>query len=251
MKHHHKIDRLAKFLAYVLGRQPDEFGLVADAQGWVRLKDLLKALGEEAGWRNVRRNEIHELTLRPGVPIVEVDGERIRAVQRERLQGQTIAESWPKLLYHALRRRAYPVVIDKGVKAHPPLDRVVLALAPSMAERLGHRIDSEPVILTVNCQALLDTGAPLWRYGDHLYLTTGLPPASFNGPPVEKIMPKPKPDVPTAVPKPKTPGSYFVDLAEDSKSERSPGKAAKKRKNEWKRHRKKHGRSQMKSWPGE
>jgi len=41
---------LAKMLAYVLGRRPDEFGLIPDAEGFVRIKDLLKALHEEEGW---------------------------------------------------------------------------------------------------------------------------------------------------------------------------------------------------------
>jgi putative RNA 2'-phosphotransferase len=36
-------------LSYVLGRRPDEFGLVPDADGFVRLKDLLKALHEALG----------------------------------------------------------------------------------------------------------------------------------------------------------------------------------------------------------
>ena len=75
MKHHQKIDRLAKFLSYVLGRQPDEFGLVADEHGWVRLKDLIKALGEEPGWRHVRRHEIRDLTLTHGPPAIEIDDE--------------------------------------------------------------------------------------------------------------------------------------------------------------------------------
>ena len=32
--------QLAKFLNYVLGRRPDEFGLVMDKDGFVKIKDL-------------------------------------------------------------------------------------------------------------------------------------------------------------------------------------------------------------------
>ena len=38
---------LSRMLAYVLGHRPDEFGLLPDESGYVRLKDLLTALKEE------------------------------------------------------------------------------------------------------------------------------------------------------------------------------------------------------------
>ena len=52
--------KLAKFLDYVLGRNPDEFGLVPDEQGYVKIKELLKALNQEEGWRHLRLANINE-----------------------------------------------------------------------------------------------------------------------------------------------------------------------------------------------
>lgn len=252
MKHHQKTDRLAKFLSYVLGRQPDEFGLVADDQGWIKLKDLIKALGGEPGWRHVRHHEIRELTLVRGVPAIEIDAERIRACHREHLGGPRIPEAWPKLLYHAVRRRAYPVICEKGVRAHPPLDRIILAERLEMAQRIGHRLDPDPIILIVNCAALLDTGAPLWQYGQQLYLTTELPPQSFSGPPVEKVFPKPKQPPATETPlAPKTPGSYTVDLTRDPLERQQRERRAGKHKNDWKRYRRKKNRSGGTPWRDE
>jgi len=40
-------------LTYILAYRPDEFGLVPSEEGFVRYKDLLKALHEEDGWRTV------------------------------------------------------------------------------------------------------------------------------------------------------------------------------------------------------
>ncbi len=37
--------QLAKFISYILARRPDEFGLVPDPNGFVKIKDLLKAIG--------------------------------------------------------------------------------------------------------------------------------------------------------------------------------------------------------------
>ena len=39
--------QLAKFFNYVLGRRPDEFGLVTDKEGFVKIKELIKATNEE------------------------------------------------------------------------------------------------------------------------------------------------------------------------------------------------------------
>ena len=40
----HPLKPLAKFLAYILGNRPDEFGLVPDPDGYVKIKALLKVL---------------------------------------------------------------------------------------------------------------------------------------------------------------------------------------------------------------
>jgi hypothetical protein len=47
MKHSLAVDKLAKMLFYMLGRHPEEFCLLPDENGYVKIKDLMKALGEE------------------------------------------------------------------------------------------------------------------------------------------------------------------------------------------------------------
>ncbi|MCK7505928.1 MAG: hypothetical protein MZV70_18885 [Desulfobacterales bacterium] len=72
---------LAKMLAYVLGRRPDEFGLIPDAEGFVKIKDLLKALHEEDGWGYVNQSHLQRgPAQRSRRPAFEIDGNRIRAV---------------------------------------------------------------------------------------------------------------------------------------------------------------------------
>ena len=53
--------QLAKFLNYVLGRRPDEFGLVTDKEGFVKIKDLIKATSEEE--EDVLRALLHSLVI--------------------------------------------------------------------------------------------------------------------------------------------------------------------------------------------
>ena len=104
-------------LTYVLARRPDEFGLVPDADGYVKIKDLLKALHEDEGLRYVHRSHLAEIILSVPEAPIEISETRIRARNRETLAPTTEAEALPKVLFTAIRRRAYAVVLEHGVQA--------------------------------------------------------------------------------------------------------------------------------------
>jgi putative RNA 2'-phosphotransferase len=243
MKHLQKIKKLAKFLAYLLGRRPDEFGLFPDEDGFVKIKDLIKALGEEDGWGYVRQGHLREVRAALPCPSIELSGNRVRAVDRSQLVVPATPESVPKLLYHPIRQRAYPVVLEKGVKPTSSSPKIVLARERSMAERLGRRMDASPVILTVNTDQLTGLGATLNVFGSVLFSADGLPIGSFSGPPLPKKPPETKVVEKSRPPAaPKTPGSYLVDLSNQPASKKNSVKKDRKRKNEWKRERKRKNR---------
>ena len=98
--------QLAKFFNYVLGRRPDEFGLVTDKEGFVKIKDLLKAINEEEGLKNVRRPQINEIMITLPDHGLEVADDLIRAINREHLPKLTFALDPPKLLYTCVREKA-------------------------------------------------------------------------------------------------------------------------------------------------
>ena len=201
---------LAKMLGYVLGRRPDEFGLVPDADGFVRIKDLLKALHEEDGWRYVNPTHINEVLLSVPEAGLEVAEGRIRSRNRGATQNGDLP--LPKLLYLGIRRRAYPHVHAEGIQAgNGP--GVLLASDPEMAARLGRRIDSEPVILTVNVHQLVADGRALKAVGEGLFTTDALLPGTFSGPPLPKEKPEEarsggRGDAPEP---PVMPGSFALD----------------------------------------
>jgi putative RNA 2'-phosphotransferase len=219
--HIHDIKRLAKFITYILGHRPDEFGLIPDGQGFVKSKSLLKAVNEEPGWRYVRLSHLHELTLSLQPSPIEMNANLIRANDRADLPGRTRPSQLPKLLFTAVRRRAYPVVLEKGI---PPGGDgyIVLSGDEQMAIRLGRRMDNDPVILTVHTNASPTADIAFQQYGIGLYLAQHIPVEAFSGPPLPKERPaeasSAKPKEPAA---PKTPGSYFPDplpIKEDANS---------------------------------
>lgn len=244
MKHRHTIEKLSKMMVYILGRQPDAFGLFPDTQGYVKTKDLMKALSEEPGWRHVRLGHIREVLYTIGAPPVEKKENLIRAVDRSHLPIPEIPAVLPKLLFYPVRQRAYPVVLEEGLRCAPSGSRIVLTDDTALAQRLGRRIDPSPVILTVNSGNVLKKGARLWRFGKHLFLSDFLPTGSLSGPPLPRNRLKPrKADAPRPADTPKTPGSYALDLTADPPPGDRPPKGSRQRKNRWKRDRKRMNRN--------
>lgn len=70
------LKQLSKFLGYILGYSPCEFGLIPDSDGFVKIKELLKAVCEEDGWRHVRWNHIREIMITETHPPIEVQENR-------------------------------------------------------------------------------------------------------------------------------------------------------------------------------
>lgn len=240
MKKRNSQESLAKMLAYILGRNPGEFGLVPDVNGYVKVKDLLKALCEEEGWRHVRRSHLDEVVLVIAEPPIEIDGLLVRATRREHLQAYRVSERPPSQLFFCVRKKAYPVVLENGVSSvtHP---FVVLSDNPVMAQRLGRRFAASPVLLTVLVPKMRDNGIQLLSAGGSLYLAERVPPDCFTGPPLAKNREESKPK--EASPRPpevRTPGSFLLEISEFSPHHRGDGKREKK--SDWKRDRKRMNR---------
>ena len=140
-----KLPRLAKLLDYVLGRQPDEFGLVADADGYVKIKTLLQAMAEEKGaGLQIRRGDLNELLVSSQDAAIEMDAERIRAIDRAHLPRPESCDHWPGQLFVCIRRRAHGRVLEHGIPAPEP-PGVILSASREMALRIGRRRDPDPV----------------------------------------------------------------------------------------------------------
>ena len=131
-------------LAYMLGHRPDEFGLVPDIEGFIPFKELLQAMHEEEGWRYIRRSHINEVLLGKDRSLFESGDYGIRSVdQRWELDLHTPARFLPKILFTAVKRKAHPVVMERGLTGtgEKPL---VLSPVRDMALRVGRRRDQKP-----------------------------------------------------------------------------------------------------------
>jgi putative RNA 2'-phosphotransferase len=174
--------QLYKLLVYILRHRPDEFGLVPHDGGALPVKELIQAIGEEPGWGYVRRSHLNEVLmthrdhpfLLEGSAIGVADSPAVCAVSPDEV---------PKLLYHCVRRKAYPVVSRRGLA---PMGKpwVVLSVTEEMALRIGRRRDPKPVLLTVQARRAAEEGIPFRRQGELLYIVNQVPTECFTGPPL-------------------------------------------------------------------
>ena len=248
MKKRKSPQALAKLITYIIGRHPDEFGLVTDPEGFVKIKDLLKVMHEEAGWRHVRRQDLNEILVSLVPPPIEIRENLVRAARREYLPEKTRVHEPPKILYTCVRRRAYPAVAggEALAAAGAPL---VLSADKGMAEKIGRRSDAAPVLLTVQAQEAQGRGVVFYRFGELIYLTRSIPGDCFAGPPLPKQKPEAAPKKAVEKAAPRHPGSYMVDLGEDQINRKRPDRRRGSEKTSWKSERKKLKRQRDKIWP--
>ena len=237
-----KTDNLTRFLVYILGQNPSEFGLVPDSEGFFTYKELLQAIHEESGWRSIRRGSLNEILIGKDRFLFQSDEKRIKTVKPQwNLDLETPAVSLPKVLYSGVRSKAHPVVMEKGLHS---VEGLLYSLSPDrkMAERIGRRRDRKPVILEIRTETALAEGILFYPFGD-LYLTKEIPSRHIKGPPVSKDVLKANEDQ-SAKKKSNQqdfhPGTFILEVDRDLDRSRTPkGKKRKGWKEEARKYRKK------------
>ncbi|MBU1054042.1 MAG: RNA 2'-phosphotransferase [Proteobacteria bacterium] len=235
------LKQILKLISYILERKPDEFGLVPDENGYIKIKSLLFAINEDEGFKFVRRHHIHDVLSFLPESQLEINDDKIRSKYRDNLPIQSISDTPPKLLYTCVRKKAHSFTLEKGIF---PVgnNKVVLSPVKEMALRIGKRFNQSPVVLTVNTQKALETGIIFYNSGD-LYFAETIPPDCFTAP----LLPKQK-EEPAHAEKQKEitpkhmPGSYILNL-EIAEEEKKRTKLQRKKKEiSWKKERKRMSR---------
>jgi len=246
------LEQLAKIISYILGRNPAEFGLVPDSDGFVKIKEFLKALSEEEGLKYVRTSNINEILITLPNPPVEIRGNHIRAIHRNETSGYIPAQNLPKLLYTCVRRKAYPSVLENGIRPMG-FSHVILSSEPDMAERIGKRKDPMPIQLVVQTEISLDKGMTFYDAGETLYLAESIQPGCFTGPPLPKQKePAEKRDVVNEPALDRMPGSFLLKHKEKKAHDKTPQHKSKQqaavREKEFKKNKKQKRKRERPPW---
>jgi putative RNA 2'-phosphotransferase len=180
-----KVQSLGRLMAYILGYRPDEFGLVPDQEGFIPLKDLLKAVHEEPGWGYVRQSHINELFAGSSRDLFDWEEGKMRARERHwKVDLTPMSQGLPKILFLAVRRKAHAHALTRGLR--PPPDRpIALSADRDMALRIGFRIDQKPVLLELRTAQALEEGVSFYPF-EGLFLAGEIPASCISGPPLPK-----------------------------------------------------------------
>lgn len=226
-----KNNNLAKFMAYMLGIDPSEFGLVYDDSQRYKIKEVLKALSEVEDYRNVRLGDLKELTLSLDNPVIVMDEVFVTATDRSRLIPKKLAESLPNILYTAIRAKAHAHVLREGIG---PVGAPYVIMSPvkEIARQIGKRIDNDPVIVEVRTPLCTAEGVEIRTVGS-LFIADYLPAHTFTAPSLPKESTEktksskgaPKAASPTP---PLNPGSFFLDLHDSAVSHEEKQRRAQK-----------------------
>jgi putative RNA 2'-phosphotransferase len=240
-----QIEKLAKLAAYMLGRRPDEFGLVLDHDGCIAIKEFLKAVNELEGWRHIRQNHLNEILLSSRNPTIEIDQQKIRARDRRLLPQPLYCPSPPKLLHISISQKSYPAVSEHGIK--PTFhSSVVCAGNKELAETMGKRRGNPLVMLTIHTARAMEKHVRFHQYGEAVFLADVIPPECFTGPPLPKEKPQDKPTDSMEAYRRQTQAGSFEWPS------RGMGSKTKDKKNEtnWKRDKKRLRREKKNFWQG-
>lgn len=244
MNHIKNVKQLEKFLFYVLAKRPDEFGLMLNIDGFAKITDLIKAVSEEEGFRYIRESHLKEILFSTPEPIFEISDDRIRATDRSGIE--KFENTIPKLLYYAVKRKAYGHILEKGILPDHHYSHIVLSSDQNMALRIGKRKDSKPVIVTIPTSIAVAEDVDINRIGETLYISRHIPASCISGPSLEKII-----GIPTKKESPKpaqkaeafNPGSFFMKPVEENDKKNEKG--------DWKNSKKRLRKEKRNSWPDE
>ena len=238
--------QLAKILQYILGRRPDEFGLLPDDQGYVRVKELIKVLHEEK-WHHVRPGHLETLPLQVPKAGIEMAPNLIRAQARDRLPALAAAADLPKQLFAGIRRKAYQTTLRDGLVPQTDPRHVLLFADRALAARVARRRDAEPVIVTVQTTVAQRAGIDFMRFGDSIYLAPRIPANCCRLPrqPKRAVVERSAKETPP-VQAPPTPGSYTVDWERLDEKAGPPRRSPRKSKS-WRRERRRRSRLKQSS----
>ena len=192
-KNKRKVAHLNRLLNYILGNKPDEFGLVPDKEGYISLKELLKAINEEPNMAYVRESHIREVLLHNRDGFFEITEKKIRSIKRNftPVDKDHNRVHPPKTLYKGIKRKTYPFILKSGLLPGSK-EHIVMTKDKDLAIRIAHRLDQKPIILEIKAGVAAENGIPFFLFGDSIYLADKIPVQLISGPPLPKELPSKK-----------------------------------------------------------
>jgi len=174
--------KLSKFLSLVLRHEPGSIGIELDAQGWVEVDVLLRALAEHG----------HEVDRARLVHLVDTsdkrrfalapDGSKIRANQGHSVDVELgyAPATPPEVLFHGTVARFLLAIREQGL-SKGERHHVHLSATRDVAIQVGSRRGA-PVVLEVAAGEMARSGSDFFLSENGVWLTAHVPPRFLTFP---------------------------------------------------------------------
>ncbi len=167
------LDRLSRFLCFLLRHRPAEYPLAFDRQGFVGWSEPLRRV--QARFPDAMEDDIREIVTATDKQRFELRGDKVRATYGHSfpvdLGDESVAA--PEELYYGTARDLAESILREGLK---PRGRAYVHLSASVdeAEAVGRRRDPAPAIIVVAARAAQEAGVEFYSSGP-LFLSSEVP----------------------------------------------------------------------------
>ena len=186
----------------MLARNPASFRLIGDEDGWIRIRDIHKALLEEKLFPAMtpRSIEQHFMLFRPDG--FECEDGRVRAVPGIQAPGIFTYRpaSPPEMLFSVIRPRALHHVHVEGLSSSRERSWLVLHSSRKEAIVYGRRFHNQPLVCKIEAGKADRNGVRFFHAGQGLFLSKKIDrqwlilPEIKEGPDAEGRKTKSRPD---------------------------------------------------------
>jgi len=167
------LERISRFLTYVLRHQPKEYPASFDAQGFVPWDEITELVQNR--FRDITEADVRAVVLDSEKKRFEWRDGKVRATYGHSFPVELSEESVepPAELYFGTARDLAASILRNGLK---PRDRRYVHLSASLEDALavGRRRDPAPAVVTIDAGTAHMDGIRFFAAGP-LYLTEGIP----------------------------------------------------------------------------
>ncbi len=172
-----QLNKVSKFLSFVLRHKPDAIDLELDANGWASIDALISKANASSEQTNLDRTLIHEIVNTSDKKrfIISDDGQNIRANQGHSINVDLQLKEVipPEFLYHGTATRFLDSILKEGLK---PQQRQYVHLSKDIetATAVGQRY-GKPVILKIKALLMCEQGFTFYLSENGVWLTEEVP----------------------------------------------------------------------------
>jgi putative RNA 2'-phosphotransferase len=177
-----ELDHLGRVMTGILRHFPEKYGLQLDAQGWVSLPQLARAIANQhRGYHWLRVHHLVAIAESDPKGRYEVRDDRVRATYAHTVEVELDlpTDNIPESLFYPVTIDEASIVLEVGLK---PTDRrkVHLSKTAEDAHSAGSVRTPDPVILRIDAKKAQGDGIVIRRAGRTVFLVDQMPPTYLS-----------------------------------------------------------------------